>query len=515
MKLLPGFQGEPMSVHAKIITVGLFAMLALSACGAAPTATADTIPEDFILVEQTNVARNTAITSEAVTLKGMTGPATVSITGGEYAIDAGAFATTDGSIKDGQSIKLRVTSSTDFSTAASAVIKIGGVPATFKVTTVAPNVTPTAFAFTDQTDVPRNSVRTSNAITVAGVEAGVAISVTNGEYAVDGGAFTNAAGTVSNGQSVVVRVTSSAGFNTATNAILTIGGVSDTFAVTTEAEDTTPNAFTFTDLTDVALNTAMTSASISVAGINSSAAISVTGAEYSVNGGAFTGVAGTVTNGQQVRLRLTSSTTLITAKNATVTIGGVSDTWTVSTTDTLVHVPQLWGYHLYGSNRNSSNPSILCESTYIDRGAVHNPTLINVPINVSSTTGMVISSLKVYVFMSRHLGSDLRVRLKSPTGETKVLLVQPTPSCLSEEPPTVNNYGYMQLTFDDGASNVATDACITGACSGSAKPNEALSAFNGVDPSGNWTVQFDDRSSRDYVGYIFTASLKITYKAAP
>jgi hypothetical protein len=509
-----------MSIHAKIITLGLVAALALSACGATPeskpTATPDTIPEDFILVEQTNVGRNTVITSEPVTLKGMTGPATVSITGGEYAIDSGTFAATDGSIKDGQSIKVRVTSSAEFSTAASAVIKIGGVPATFKVTTVAPNVTPTAFAFTDQTDVPRNSVRTSNAITVAGVEAAVAISVTNGEYAVDGGAFTNAAGTVSNGKSVVIRVTSSAGFNTATNVILTIGGVSDTFAVTTEAEDTTPNAFTFTDLTDVALNTAMTSASISVAGVNSGAAISVTGAEYSVNGGAFTSVAGTVTNGQQVRLRLTSSTTLITAKNATVTIGGVSDTWTVSTTDTLVHVPQLWGYHLYGSNRNASDPSILCESTYIDRGVVHNPTLINVPINVSSTTGMVISSLKVYVFMSRrHLGSDLRVRLKSPTGETKVLLVQPTPSCLSEEPPTVNNYGYMQLTFDDSASNVATDACITGACSGSAKPNEALSAFNGVDPSGNWTVQFDDRSSRDYVGYIFTASLEITYKAAP
>jgi hypothetical protein len=321
---------------------------------------------------------------------------------------------------------------------------------------------------------------------------------------VDGGAFTNAAGTVSNGQSVVVRMTSSAGFKTATNAILTIGGVSNTFTATTEAEDTTPNAFTFTDLTDVASNTAMTSASISVAGINSSAAISVTGAEYSVNGGAFTSIAGTVTNGQQVRLRLTSSTTLITATNATVTIGGVSDTWTVSTTATVQYLGDTNSeYAIFGTGKRS----IPCQDTY---GTIVPDNLRNQPISVPAVTGFVISSLRLKVMLLRNVGSDLRIRLTGPNGVTKVMVAQPTASCISSS-------GEMQLTFDDGAANMAADACSTGTCSGSAKPNEALSAFNGIDPTGNWTVQFDDRStSYSWATTIQrTTSLEITYKAAP
>src|SRR3990172_3416254 len=92
---------------------------------------------------------------------------------------------------------------------------------------------PNAFTFTDQTLVPLNSVRTSNAITVSGINAPAAISITGGEYSINGGAYTSAPGTVNNGNSVTVRQTSSASYNTTTNAALTIGGISDTFSVTT------------------------------------------------------------------------------------------------------------------------------------------------------------------------------------------------------------------------------------------------------------------------------------------
>jgi len=108
---------------------------------------------------------------------------------------------------------------------------------------------------------------------------------------------------------VKVRHTSSAANSTATNTVLTIGGLSDTFTSTTVAfvADTTPDAFTFTDQTGVALSTVIESAAITVSGINSAAAISVTGGEYSINGGAWTSAAGTVTNGQTVKVRHTSS----------------------------------------------------------------------------------------------------------------------------------------------------------------------------------------------------------------
>ena len=164
-------------------------------------------------------------------------------------------------------------------------------------TTLAP------FTFTAQTNVAPSTVVTSSSITVAGINSSAAISITGGTYSINGGAYVGTAGTVSNGATVTVRQTSSASLATTTIATLTIGGVSGGFSVTTQAIDTTPDAFTFTPQTNVAPSTVATSTSITVAGINSSAAISVTGGTYSINGGAYVSTAGTVSNGNTVTVR--------------------------------------------------------------------------------------------------------------------------------------------------------------------------------------------------------------------
>ena len=95
------------------------------------------------------------------------------------------------------------------------------------------DATPDAFSFTDRTDVTLSTVLTSNAVTVSGIAVPVPIAVTGGLYSINGGPFTAVAGNVSNGNTVAVRQTSSASFSTTTNATATIGGVSDTYAVTT------------------------------------------------------------------------------------------------------------------------------------------------------------------------------------------------------------------------------------------------------------------------------------------
>jgi Protein of unknown function (DUF1566) len=94
--------------------------------------------------------------------------------------------------------------------------------------------TPDAFSFVDQTSVALSTLTESAAITVAGINAAASISVTGGEYQINGGAWASS-GTVTNGQSVKVRHTSSVSNSTATNTVLTIGGVSDTFTTTTVA----------------------------------------------------------------------------------------------------------------------------------------------------------------------------------------------------------------------------------------------------------------------------------------
>lgn len=94
------------------------------------------------------------------------------------------------------------------------------------------------------------------------------------------------------------------------------------------AGDTTPDQFTFTDQSGVALSSTITSAPITVVGIDAPATITVTGGTYDINGsGTFVSTAGTVNNGDTVRARHTSSASYLTTVNTVVTIGGVSDTF--------------------------------------------------------------------------------------------------------------------------------------------------------------------------------------------
>jgi hypothetical protein len=95
--------------------------------------------------------------------------------------------------------------------------------------------TPDQFTFVDQTDVPLSTVVVSNELGPTAFDTPAAISVVGGEYSLDGGAWTSAPGTINPGQMVRVRHTSSASNSTATNTVLTIDSVSDTFTSTTLA----------------------------------------------------------------------------------------------------------------------------------------------------------------------------------------------------------------------------------------------------------------------------------------
>lgn len=111
----------------------------------------------------------------------------------------------------------------------------GAVPGGSTFSGAAIDKTPTAFTFIDQTDVALAGTMTSNAVVVAGTNESTAVSITGGTYSKNGGAYTSAAGTALPGDSFTVRHTSSASNSTATNTVLTIGGVSDTFTSTTLA----------------------------------------------------------------------------------------------------------------------------------------------------------------------------------------------------------------------------------------------------------------------------------------
>lgn len=100
------------------------------------------------------------------------------------------------------------------------------------------DTTPDAFTFIDHFNVPTAVTRTSNTITVSGIDAPSAISISgdaSSQYSINGGAYTASGGTVINGDTVTVKHTSSGSAATQVDSTLTIGGVSDTFSSTTAA----------------------------------------------------------------------------------------------------------------------------------------------------------------------------------------------------------------------------------------------------------------------------------------
>lgn len=148
---------------------------------------------------------------------------------------------------------------------------------------VDPDYTPTGFGsvFLADTDVALSTLSTAGeTYTVAGVTAGTAISVTGGEYQIDAASWISTSGTVSNDDVIGVRQTSSASNSTQTDAVVTIGTVSDTYSVTTVAAGSTPSFYMSMDTLSVS-DPDTGSTLVANAGATSTAGHTSTAYEYS------------------------------------------------------------------------------------------------------------------------------------------------------------------------------------------------------------------------------------------
>lgn len=195
-----------------------------------------------------------------------------------------------------------------------------------------PDFVPDAFSFVTQTDVTPGSTVTSNTITLSGFNQNVTAFVSNGfTMSVNGGSFTSTPTNVTGGDMVTLRCTAASVAGVSATGTLTIGPVSGTFTFTTAAADLTPDAFAFITQNDVTISTIVVSNSITVAGLGTSAPISVSGGEYSVNGAAYTSLPGSVNNGDTVLVRHSSSGQYATQTITSLIIGTALATFTSST----------------------------------------------------------------------------------------------------------------------------------------------------------------------------------------
>ena len=328
----------PQYWKTNIIIMGLIAVL--TACGGGgggndddtPPPVSDTTPDSFTFTAVTNADIDAVVESNSITVDGINAAATISITGGEYKVASGDYFTSNSTVTDGQSVTVRLTTTENGNQTSEATLTIGGVSSTFIVTTRPDDTTPDTFSFPAVTGVAVETLTTSEAITISGVNTAAAISITGGEYSIANGAYTSANGTVTNDQTVSVRLTSSIDTNTETQAVLTVGELSAHFSVTT-APDTTPADFSseLLPITNAQLGAILTSNVITVSDIDVAVSISIAGGEYAIDGGDFTAVASTVTEGQTVVLRATASSNLNTQQTAVLNIGGVEGSFEITT----------------------------------------------------------------------------------------------------------------------------------------------------------------------------------------
>jgi alpha-tubulin suppressor-like RCC1 family protein len=195
----------------------------------------------------------------------------------------------------------------------------GGLPITVTGLNLG-DITPDAFSFAALTGVALNSTFTSNMITLSGIKVATPISISNGSYSVNGGAFTSVAGNVNNGAAVSVLVNSAGTLLTASSAVLNIGGVSGSFTVTTHAANV-PDPFSFTAVKNAAKASVITSNSVFLNGFSGTLPISVSGGTYSIDGQPYSTVSGTVSSGSSVTLRQASSSQPRSQTSATLSVG--------------------------------------------------------------------------------------------------------------------------------------------------------------------------------------------------
>ena len=110
-----------------------------------------------------------------------------------------------------------------------------------------PDTTPDAFTFASQSGVSADPAIESESVTISGINIPAQLSISGGEYSIDGREYRANPGVIKNDQKVRIRVRSSIESSGVVSATLTIGEVSGTFTVKTvnftgrvEAEDASP-----------------------------------------------------------------------------------------------------------------------------------------------------------------------------------------------------------------------------------------------------------------------------------
>ena len=200
-----------------------------------------------------------------------------------------------------------------------------------------PDRTPEDFSFTAVTDVAIGTTAvSSDEVVIQDISSGTPVTVEGATLLIDGAAVSGEDIVITQGQTVQLQLDAAEEFSTERTATITIGNTTQTFSVTTEAEDLIPDSFSLNQKTEVAPDAVVQSDPITITGINAATTVSVTGGSYVIgtvsDTNPFTTESGTIENGQTITLQTTApsaSAGEAAEEDVVLTVGDQSATFTV------------------------------------------------------------------------------------------------------------------------------------------------------------------------------------------
>lgn len=287
----------------------------------------------FNTIYEANI--NTNISSNVIRqISGIQGATDVdiSISGGEYSKDNGlSWLSTDGKIKNGDSLQLRLLTTADYSHKNEASVIIAGVEIDFNVQTEDEEVINDSkianFEFEARLNIDLNTEVESNEVVIKGINTDTKIAITNGTYSINSAAYTSAEGIVKLGDTLKVKhTTSSSEFSNKKVSTLTFGEndneIVTLFKSYTKAQDKNPDEFSFTSKYDTGLDIDFDSFTpITISGISGDVKISVVNGKYSINGSDYVSSEGIVNVNDEVSVQHHSSIENNTKTSSSLIVG--------------------------------------------------------------------------------------------------------------------------------------------------------------------------------------------------
>lgn len=283
------------------------------------------VPNNFDFEDVEDAPLQSYIVSSTVTISGLsvTGVVSIPTNGAESSVNGGPFSTAQKLVNNGDDLRLRILTNEVLGNTQTTEITVGGSPVVDwnVVNVLVADANPSYFDFLDKINQVPNSFIESDIITIEGINVPTPVTITNGaQFRINGGAWVTS-GNINVNQTLQLRILSSPDFGGVVSTSVTVGNLTDLWQVfTTTFGDTIPDAFYFADRDNQPPNTYVLSNTVLISGITATAPVSVTGGQCSINGNGWVS-SGTINNGDTLRLRILSSSSLNTAVSASISIG--------------------------------------------------------------------------------------------------------------------------------------------------------------------------------------------------